>query len=165
MVIIVMGVTASGKSTLMHALAERLGWSGVEADALHSQANIAKMAQGIPLNDADRWPWLDTVAHEISHRAGDGESLVVSCSALKRAYRDRLRAAGPRCLFVYVEIDLPLVLSRLKYRTEHFMPASLAKSQFEILEPPAPDEPAITVPADQPTEQSVVQVVSALRGS
>ena len=163
MVIIVMGVTASGKSTLMRALAERLGWSEVEADALHSKANIDKMAQGIPLSDADRWPWLDAVAHEISRRAGDGESLVVSCSALKRAYRDRLRAAGPRCLFVYLAADLPFVLSRLKRRTEHFMPASLAKSQFDTLEPPDPDEPAITVPADQPTEQSVAQIVGSLR--
>jgi len=158
-----MGVTASGKSTLMHALAERLGWSEIEADALHSKANIAKMARGVPLDDADRWPWLDTVAHEISRRAGDGESLVVSCSALKRAYRDRLRAAAPRCLFVYLEADLPFVLSRLKHRTEHFMPASLAKSQFETLEPPDPDEPAIAIPAAQPLELSVAQVVTAAR--
>jgi gluconokinase len=165
MVIIVMGVTASGKSTLMHALAERLGWSEVEADAFHSKANIAKMAKGIPLDDADRWPWLDAVADEISRRAGDGESLVVACSALKRAYRDRLRAAGPRCLFVYLEADLPFVLGRLKQRTEHFMPASLAKSQFDTLEPPGPDEQAIAIPAAQPIDLSVAQIVTALRGS
>ena len=165
MVIIVMGVTASGKSTLMHALAERLGWSAVEADELHSQANITKMAHGIPLTDADRAPWLDAVAAQIASRAGDGESLVVACSALKRAYRDRLREAAPRCLFVYLEADLPFVLSRLKERTEHFMPASLAKSQFETLEPPRPDEPAITVPAAQPIEHSVTQVVNALRNN
>ena len=101
----------------------------------------------------------------IASRSGDGESLVVACSALKRAYRDRLREAAPRCLFAYLEADLPFVLSRLKKRTEHFMPASLAKSQFETLEPPSPDEPAITVPAAQPIEHSVTQVVSALRNN
>ena len=103
------------------------------------------MARGTPLTDEDRGPWLDAVAAEISRRAGDGESVVVACSALKRAYRDRLRAAAPRCLFVYLQADIAFVQERLKDRTEHFMPASLAKSQFDALEPPGPDEPAITV--------------------
>jgi gluconokinase len=163
MVVIVMGVTASGKSTLMHALAERLGWSEIEADDLHSPANIAKMASGVPLTDEDRAPWLDAIAAAISRRTADGESLVVACSALKRAYRDRLRDAAPRCLFVYLEATPAFILSRLKKRTEHFMPASLARSQFETLEPPDPDEPAMTIPAEQPVEQSVTRVVDRLR--
>jgi gluconokinase len=162
MVIIVMGVTATGKSTLMRALAARLGWGEVEADEFHSQANVDKMARGTPLDDVDRWPWLDAVAAEIARRAGQGQSVVVACSALKRAYRDRLRAAAPRCLFVYLKADMGFVQERLKERTEHFMPPSLAKSQFETLEPPRPDEHSITVPAAQPTEQSVDQIVAGI---
>jgi gluconokinase len=162
MVIIVMGVTASGKTTLMHALANRLEWGELEADDLHSAANIEKMARGVPLDDADRGPWLDAIAARLADRTAHGESLVVACSALKRAYRDRLRDAAPRCLFVYLEADRDFVIDRLKKRTGHFMPVALVKSQFETLEPPEPDEPAMVVPAALPVDELVVQVVRQL---
>ena len=159
MVIIVMGVTASGKSTLMHALAERLGWSEVEADALHSKANIAKMAQGIPLVDADRWPWLDAVAHEISRRAGDGESLVVSCSALKRAYRRVIVGDRPDVALVYLKGSRELIGARMAARQHHFMPPALLDSQFATLEEP-PD--AITVDVGRTPKELVAEIIRAL---
>ena len=157
-----MGVSGSGKSTLLHALTARLGWRGLEADELHSASNVSKMGRGIPLADADRRPWLDAVAADISRWKAEGISGVVACSALGRWSRDRLRAADPDCLFVYLEASADLIESRLKSRTGHFMPATLAKSQFDALEAPDPEERALTIPAGQEIEESVEQVVAEI---
>lgn len=157
-----MGVSGSGKSTLLHALTARLGWPGLEADDLHSASNVSKMARGIPLADADRRPWLDAVAAEMSRWDAEGISGVIACSALGRWARDRLRAADPHCLFVYLEANPALIENRLKSRRGHFMPATLAQSQFDALEPPEPEERALTIPASQEIDESVKQVVAEI---
>jgi gluconokinase len=159
-IVVIMGVSGSGKSTLLHALTARLGWPGLEADELHPPSNVQKMTRGIPLDDADRRPWLEAVAAEMSRWAAGGASGVVACSALGRNARDRLRAGAPDCLFVYLQADLPLIEKRLKARKGHFMPARLAQSQFDALEPPEPSERALTVPASQAIDQTVEQVVA-----
>ncbi|HUF96741.1 MAG TPA: gluconokinase [Ilumatobacter sp.] len=140
-VFVVMGVSGSGKSTVAAALAERLGCDLAEGDHLHPVENVAKMAAGQPLTDDDRWPWLATVADWIDARTAVGG--VVSCSALKRAYRDRLR--GDHVTFVFLRGDRAAIAARLAARRDHFMPAALLDSQFAALEPPAADEQFIDV--------------------
>jgi gluconokinase len=136
--VVVMGVTGAGKSTVGGLIAERLGVGFRDADDFHPPANIAKMSSGQPLTDADRWPWLDAIgAHLAAHR---GQGCVVTCSALKRAYRDRLRAAAPGLRFVHLHGDIALVAARQAARQGHFMPPSLVASQFATLEPPAAEE-------------------------
>ena len=138
--LVVMGVTGAGKSTVGGLIAERLGLGFRDADEFHPPANIAKMSAGQPLEDADRWPWLDAIgAHLAAHR---GKGCVVTCSALKRAYRDRLRAAAPGLRFIHLHGDLALVAARQAARQGHFMPASLVASQFATLEAPR-DEPDV----------------------
>ncbi|WP_237213916.1 gluconokinase [Falsiroseomonas oryziterrae] len=138
--IVVMGVTGAGKSTVGTLIAERLGIGFRDADEFHPPANIAKMSSEQPLTDADRWPWLDAIgAHLAAHR---DRGCVVTCSALKRAYRDRLRAAAPGLRFIHLHGDMALVAARQAARQGHFMPASLVASQFATLEPPA-DEPDV----------------------
>ena len=142
-VLVIMGVSGGGKSTVAGLLAGRLGWDFAEGDDMHPAANIAKMAAGQPLTDDDRWPWLARVAdwireHTAAHRPG-----VVTCSALKRTYRDVLR--GDAVVFVYLAGSRELIARRLATRHEHFMPSTLLDSQFGALEPPGPDEHAITV--------------------
>ncbi len=138
-----MGVSGAGKSTVGPLIAERLGLPFRDADAFHPPANVAKMARGEPLTDADRAPWLDAIgAYLAAHR---GRGCVVTCSALKRAYRDRLREAAPEARFVFLDGDEALVAARQAARQGHFMPASLVASQFATLEPPAPEEGAITL--------------------
>lgn len=138
-VVVVMGVSGTGKSTIGRALAEALGRPFVEGDDLHPEANVAKMAAGIPLTDADRAPWLDRIAAEIDR------PVVVACSALKRAYRDRLRQAAPDLVLVYLHGDAVLLAARMEGREGHFMPSSLLESQLAALEDPASDENAIPV--------------------
>ncbi len=165
-VFVVMGVSGSGKSTVAAALAEHLGCDFAEGDALHPPENVAKMAAGEPLTDADRWPWLDTVAAWLNARVAAGQSGVVSCSALKRIYRDRLR--GDRVVFVYLRGDRATIAARLADRTDHFMPAALLDSQFATLESPSADEQFIDVDINEftTTEQQVAEIVaSAARGS
>lgn len=136
--LVIMGVTGAGKSTVGGLIAERLGLSFRDADDFHPPANIAKMSSGAPLTDTDRWPWLDAIgAHLAAHR---GRGCVVTCSALKRAYRDRLRAAAPGVRFIHLHGDMALVAARQAARQGHFMPPSLVASQFATLEPPAAEE-------------------------
>jgi gluconokinase len=160
--IIVMGVSGSGKSTIGVALAQALGWEFKDGDAFHPPANVAKMRAGAPLTDADRWPWLDAIARYAAGLEAGGGHVVIACSALKRAYRDRLRAAGARLRFVHLAGSYDLIDGRMKARRDHFMPASLLQSQFATLEPPDPDERAITVSVADLPETIVREILAAL---
>ena len=144
MKLVVMGVSGCGKSSLGAALAEQLGMPFFEGDALHPAANVEKMRSGIPLTDDDRWPWLTSVAQSL----GERESAIVSCSALKRSYRDRLSAASHVPLrFILLETRQEELTRRLVATAGHYMPASLLESQLAILEPPGADECALTLEA------------------
>jgi gluconokinase len=156
---VVMGVTGSGKSTLAQALAQALGWRFVEGDSLHPAANIAKMAAGVALNDEDRRPFLDNVARTLA--AAHAQGVVVSCSALKRSYRDQLRAGAPGVVFVLPVLTRARLEARLSGRTGHFMPASLLDSQLAILEPPQPDELSIEIEGDARPDEQVRQTLAA----
>jgi gluconokinase len=164
-VLVVMGVAGVGKTTLAEALAQRLGWTFQEGDALHPAANIAKMTGGQPLADADRMPWLDAIGAWIDAQLGRNQSGVITCSALKRAYRDRLAKGRPRVTFVFIQLDHARVAARLARRKGHFMPPSLLASQFADLEPPGPDEPAIVVDGATPIEDQVEAVVARVRAT
>ena len=157
--IVIMGVTGSGKSTLGQALARALGWMFIEGDTLHPPANIARMAAGVALNDADRVPFLDNVAQAIATRTTD---LVITCSALKRAYRDRLRRADPQLRFVLPLLSRESLQRRLQQRSDHFMPATLLDSQLADLEPPQPDEPVIQIDGGAPVDEQVAATRAAL---
>jgi gluconokinase len=156
-VLVVMGVSGVGKSTVAEALAERLGWPLQEGDELHPSANVEKMAAGTPLDDADRTPWLERVAGWIEERLDSGESGIVTCSALARRYRDVLRRPG--VLFVYLEAPRELIAERLAKRQGHYMPASLLDSQLQTLEPPQRDERSILIRSESSPAQAVQDVV------
>jgi len=157
--IIVMGVSGCGKSTLAAALGEQLGCSFFEGDSYHSEANVAKMRSGHPLTDADRWPWLDRLGEAIGKAVREEGVAVAACSALKRAYRDRLRAAiGAPTIFVLLEVGRAELVRRLNGRPDHYMPASLIDSQLAILEPPMADEQAIVIEPATPPGREVEQV-------
>ncbi|MEJ0064453.1 MAG: gluconokinase [Caulobacteraceae bacterium] len=158
--LVVMGVSGVGKTTLGEAIAKRLEWAFIDGDALHPAANIAKMKAGVPLTDADRAPWLDAVAAWIDRQQAEGKPGVVTCSALKRAYRDRLDAGRPQVRFVYIKLDEADVAERLAHRKGHFFAPTLLASQFADLEPPAADEPVIVVDGAQPIPLQVDMVVS-----
>jgi carbohydrate kinase (thermoresistant glucokinase family) len=145
LVLVLMGVSGSGKTTVARLIAERLHWAFEEGDALHPPANVAKMAAGHPLDDDDRAPWLGKVADWVDARLDAGESGVITCSALKRKYRALIDRRGERVEFVYLHGSPELVASRLAARQGHFMPSSLLASQFDTLEEPAADEPVIRV--------------------
>ncbi|PYC81170.1 gluconate kinase [Streptomyces tateyamensis] len=138
--IVVMGVAGVGKTTVAHLLAERLGLPYAEADDFHPAANIAKMTAGIPLDDADREPWLRALAGWLHERGQAGTGGVVTCSALKHRYRDTLRAGCPDAYFLHLDGGRRLIADRLAARTGHFMPASLLDSQYAVLEPLQADE-------------------------
>jgi gluconokinase len=142
--IVVMGVAGSGKSTIAAGLAEKLGVDFIEGDSLHPQANVNKMAGGVPLTDDDRWPWLDKIGAHIEAERQAGRGVVVSCSALKHIYRDRLRAqVKGRVQFVMLNGSRDLIAGRMLGRKGHFMPQSLLDSQLATLEKPGPDEDAV----------------------
>ncbi|MFJ7152817.1 gluconokinase [Streptomyces sp. NPDC100445] len=162
-VVVVMGVAGSGKSTVAARLANRLGVPFLEGDDLHSAANRVKMASGLPLDDADRAAWLASVAEWISGAARDRGG-VVSCSALRRAYRDRLRRTGADVWFVYLALDRAVAVERVTRRTDHFMPAGLLDSQYEALEPLRCDEPGVTVDASGGPEQVLAAALRAVSG-
>ena len=164
-VLIVMGVAGSGKTTLAEALAARLHWTLQEGDALHPPENVAKMAGGTPLTDADRWPWLDRIAAWIDERLAAGENGIVTCSALRRAYRDRLIGARRGVRLVYLHGERELIGARLGARRGHFMPPTLLASQLATLEPPGPEEHPISVYAGPPPEDMAAQVIAALEAA
>lgn len=138
--IIVMGVSGAGKSTLAAALAERLGTAFLEGDQFHPPENVAAMASGQPLNDAMRAPWLRALGAAAAAELAAGRGVVVSCSALKRAYREQLRAATGGCQFLFLEAGAEALTARMQQRVAHYMPASLLGSQFAALEVPGPEE-------------------------
>jgi gluconokinase len=158
--IVVMGVSGAGKSTLGRALGDALGYRFVEGDALHPAANVAKMAAGIPLDDADRRPFLENVAAALAVYRGEG--VVASCSALKRGYRDLLRSRAGPIVFVLPMIDRAGLAARLSRRVDHFMPAALLDNQLATLDPPAADENAVTVDGALPIEAQVSAVLASL---
>lgn len=161
--IIVMGVSGCGKSTIGQALADRLGVRFLDGDLLHPPANIEKMSGGTPLTDEDRWPWMAIIANRMRETADEDGRVVGACSALKRSYRDFLQQqAGEPVLFVHLEGSRELIGARQANRPGHFMPASLLDSQFAALEPPAPDEPVVTVSVADPVDKIVDQVCVAL---
>lgn len=162
-VIVVMGVTGCGKTTVGEAIGVRLGLPFEDGDELHPQANIDKMASGHPLTDEDRWPWLKAVGRWLgAHESGGG---VVGCSALKRSYREAIRAHAPGVLFVHLTGSIETIIKRVSHRAGHFMPTSLVQSQFDTLEPPGPDESCVPVPFELPVEQIVDRVVDYLESS
>ncbi|MGM1064057.1 gluconokinase [Saccharothrix sp. Mg75] len=157
--IVVMGVSGSGKTTTGTALARRLRVAFADADDFHPLANIAKMSAGVPLDDEDRAPWLSAIGDWLAaHRDVGG---VVTCSALKRAFRDGLRAAAPAVRFVHLSGDPDVVRARVAARPDHFMPATLVASQFAALEPLEPDEPGIVLDLDQPVDALVDACLTA----
>ncbi|MBY3083350.1 gluconokinase [Rhizobium laguerreae] len=151
--IIVMGVSGCGKSSVGEKLAEALHLAFIEGDALHPAANVEKMSKGIPLTDEDRMPWLDRIGEDIKASLEKREGIIVSCSALKRLYRDRLRAAaGGNLFFVYLEGSRALLMKRMAERKGHFMPASLLDSQLATLEVPTGEQGVVTVDIDDTVE-------------
>lgn len=158
---VLMGVAGCGKSSVGAALATRLGAVYRDGDDLHPAANIAKMSKGIPLEDEDRWPWLTLVGEAL--QAGTGPT-IIGCSALKRAYRQHIEgAAGGPVTFIHLAGTVEVIEKRMKERQGHFMPPALLASQFAALEPPGPDENAISVDIDQPLE-AVVEAIAAQLG-
>ena len=157
--IVVMGVSGCGTTSVAEGLAATLSAAFIEGDSLHPPANIDKMSAGIPLTDDDRWPWLDRVSQELASQA----PVIIGCSALRRAYRDCIRAGagGPVC-FVHLAGSRALIAARMVARSGHFMPASLLDSQFAALEPPGPDEDAVTVDIDQPLDRLVSDILLQL---
>ena len=161
-VIVVMGVSGSGKTTVAQLLAERLGWQFAEADRFHSPANVEKMRSGIALTDEDRAPWLAAIARFIDEARASGRPAVVTCSALKRRYRDVIAGGRADVRLVYLAGDYGLIAQRMAKRAHHYMPVSLLKSQFEALEPPAGDENALVLPIERAPEEIVEAIVASL---
>jgi gluconokinase len=158
--VVVMGVSGAGKSTVGALIAQRLGLSFRDADDFHPPANVAKMRGGQPLTDADRAPWLAAIGAHLAVHRGDG--CVVTCSALKRSYRDLLRQAVPEVRFVFLNGAIELVAARQAARQGHFMPVSLVASQFATLEPPVPDEGAIALDVAAPPATLAETAIRAL---
>jgi gluconokinase len=161
--IVVMGVSGAGKSTVGRLLAAQLDCPFRDADSFHPKANIAKMASGHPLTDEDRWPWLDAIALWIAEHRVAGTTCVVTCSALKRVYRDTVtNKQSVDTRLVYLKGDFDLIEARLKARKDHFMPSGLLRSQFDALEEPASEEHAITVEIDAMPEEIAARVLEKL---
>jgi gluconokinase len=160
--IVVMGVSGSGKSTVAEGLVERLGWEFAEGDDFHPPANVAKMRSGQPLDDDDRWPWLRLLADWIGERERAGRSVVVTCSALKRSYRDLLRDGHPSVWFAHVTADPDVLRERVSGRTGHYMPVSLLESQLAALEPLQDDEPGASISGAGAPEAVVDELLAVL---
>ncbi|HET6633362.1 MAG TPA: gluconokinase [Rhodanobacteraceae bacterium] len=162
--LVIMGVSGCGKTSVGRRLAGTLDWPFMEGDELHSPANVAKMAAGIPLEDSDRWPWLHSVAAWLDDQLAAGEHGVVACSALKRSYRELLCGGRPSLRFVYLCVERAELERRLAQRRGHYMPATLLDSQLATLQEPAEDEPALTIDANGSIDETVVAVLQAVRG-
>jgi carbohydrate kinase (thermoresistant glucokinase family) len=164
-IIVVMGVSGSGKTTIGRLLARELGWPFEEGDELHPPANVAKMKAGIPLDDNDRRPWLEAVADWIDRQRRAGAHGVITSSALKKAYRDRIVGSRPDVGLVYLRGGRDLIASRLARRHGHFMPPSLLDSQFATLEEPGPEEHAVIIDVEDAPEATVEEILARLRGA
>ncbi|SHE25723.1 gluconokinase [Actinomyces glycerinitolerans] len=163
--LVLMGVAGCGKTTAAANLHAALGWPVAEADDFHPQANIDKMSQGVPLTDADRRPWLDSLRDWMSEQAASGTKTVVTCSALKRAYRDLLSQADGRVLFIHLVAEQDELRERMEHREGHFMPPSLLPSQFATLEPLADDEDGVTVVSRATPEETFGAILAALEAA
>jgi gluconokinase len=162
-VIVIMGVSGSGKSTIGSLLAGRVGWEFEDGDWFHPASNVEKMHQGIPLTDEDRGPWLESIAAFIDETRAAGRHAVLACSALKRRYRDIIVGRRPDVRLVYLKGSEPLIARRIAIRHGHFMPPALLHSQFETLEEPGPDERPIVAPIDPRPREVVEHIVTALK--
>lgn len=158
--IVVMGVSGSGKTTVAAELGRRLGWTLAEADEFHSQENIDKMSSGTPLTDEDRWPWLRTIRDWMAAAQSRGESTVVTCSALKRVYRDILSEAGG-VAYLDLEGTAEVIAERMRHRSGHFMPPTLLQSQLDTLEPLQADENGVSVSVTQEPEAIVTDFLNS----
>jgi gluconokinase len=165
MILIVAGVSGSGKTTVGAMLAARLGWRFADADEFHPAANIEKMRAGVPLTDDERWPWLQAIGAWMDERVARDESAVVTCSALKRSYRDMLLRGRPQARMVFLATDREVLARRLAARHGHFFPQQLLGTQLADLELPQPDEHVVTiVPADDPAD-TVTSIIAVLSGA
>ena len=162
MIVVVAGVSGSGKSTVGALLATRLGWPFTDGDALHPAANVAKMRAGHPLTDADRQPWLAAVVARIDAYQAAGQSAVLACSALKRSYRDELTARHPAVRIVFLEASRDLLASRLQARHGHFFPAALLASQLADVQVPQPPEQALVMAATASPHEAVAAIMEHL---
>ena len=161
--VVVMGVSGSGKTTIGTLVAHELGVQFIDGDSLHPLENVQKMAAGTPLDDDDRWPWLESVGRTLHEHGERREGLVVACSALKRAYRERIRSQAPSALFLHLDGTLEVLTRRIEGRSGHFMPAALLESQIETLEPLAQEEGGYVLNIDQPVADMVDDAVTRLR--
>lgn len=162
-VLVIMGVSGSGKSTIAELLARKLGWPFRDADEFHPRANVEKMKRGVPLTDDDRWPWLHAIAAFIDETRARGEHAIVTCSALKRAYRRIIIGERRDVRLVYLKGGQALISSRLASRHGHFMPPSLLQSQFDALEEPGADERPITVTIEPGPDEVASRILAELR--
>jgi len=162
MIVVLMGVSGCGKTKVGKALAADLGWPFFDGDDFHPQANVAKMAAGTPLTDADRWPWLDRLATEMGAVLARGDHAVLACSALKQAYRDRIASRAKSAgdfRFVYLKGDYDTIFPRVAHRTHRYMPAALLASQFATLEEP---KDAIVIDVATPIPDKIAQIRAAI---
>ena len=162
--LVVMGVSGSGKSTVAAGIADALGLGFIDGDGLHSPESVARMQAGTPLTDDDRWPWLARIGARLADEVQWPAGLVIACSALRRAYRDRIRAGAPGVRFVFLDGPADVIRARMAGRSGHYMPESLLTSQLQTLEPPGADEPDVQrLEIEQPAEALIAAAVRALR--
>jgi len=162
-ILVVMGVSGCGKTTLGQALAHHLGCEFAEGDQFHPPENVAKMAAGTPLTDDDRWGWLRTLSARMAQARTAGQSLVLSCSALRKPYRDILREGAPQAWFVHLHGDISVLQQRIASRPGHYMPPSLLQSQLDTLEMPEADERVVSLDIVTPLPEMVSRVMSSVR--